>query len=222
MLSEIDKYCARNLQERDERNEAERRRQHEAQHAQQISMQEEDNLTAGENTVGNAEPEKEIDPSLVGSLDDVYPDEPGTEMDEEVDPFKKVPVMDEHEKPSSLMAMERSLDAMAALTEASEEAGLSGMVNDTGSPPSDEDITSLDSGTRQCNNTSSSSGNLLPDLVGVAPTHKPDVAELGVGGVCSVDLLEDTSHIGNATTDKPSQPLDLTDGLTGRTQQVNS
>lgn len=214
---EIDKYCARNLQERERRNEAERRRQHEAQHAQQVSMQEEkDSLTAGENIVGESEPEKEIDPSLVGSLDDVYPDEPGSEMDEDVDPFKQAPVMDEHEKPSSLMAMERSLDAMAALTEHDEDPGSPPPVNDTEELPlnnDSDDVSSLDRGTRQCN-------SLLPDLVGVASTQQPDVADLAMGGVCSVDLLEDASHLAN--TEKPSQPLDLTDGLTSRTQQINS
>ena len=204
---EIDKYCARNLKERDERNEAERRRQHEAQHAQLITLQEEkDSLTAGDNTVGGAEPEKEIDPSLVGSLDDVYPDEPGSEMDEAVDPFKQAPVMDEHEKPSSLMAMERSLDAMAALTEEDEDPN-SPVANDS------VEMSSLDRGTRQCN-------SLLPDLVDATSDQKPDVTELAVGAVCSVDLLEDASHLGNS--EKPSQPLDLTDGLASRTPQVNS
>ena len=47
----MDRYCARNLQEREERAEQERRRQHEAQHAQLVaakqSSEEAQQFTAG-------------------------------------------------------------------------------------------------------------------------------------------------------------------------------
>lgn len=58
------------------------------------------------------EEEKEVDPSLVGSLDNVYTEEPGTMPGE--DPFKRVPMIVDKEKPSNLMEMEKTLEAMEA------------------------------------------------------------------------------------------------------------
>lgn len=58
------------------------------------------------------EEEKEVDPSLVGSLDNVYTEAPGTMPGE--DPFKHVPMMLDNEKPSNLMEMEKTLEAMEA------------------------------------------------------------------------------------------------------------
>ena len=61
------------------------------------------------------EEEKEVDPSLVGTLDNVYTEAPGTMPGE--DPFKRVPMMQDNEKPSNLMEMEKNLDAMEASIE---------------------------------------------------------------------------------------------------------
>ena len=51
LLMEVDRYCTRNLKEREEKAELERRRQHEAQHAQlvaaQKSLEETQQFTAG-------------------------------------------------------------------------------------------------------------------------------------------------------------------------------
>ena len=58
------------------------------------------------------EEEKEVDPSLIGSLDNVYTEEPGTMPGE--DPFKRVPMILDNEKPSNLMEMEKTLEAMEA------------------------------------------------------------------------------------------------------------
>lgn len=58
------------------------------------------------------EEEKEVDPSLIGSLDNVYTEAPGTMPGE--DPFKRVPMMLDNEKPSNLMEMEKTLEAMEA------------------------------------------------------------------------------------------------------------
>ena len=58
------------------------------------------------------EEEKEVDPSLVGSLDNVYTEAPGTMPGE--DPFKRVPMILDNEKPSNLMEMEKTLEAMEA------------------------------------------------------------------------------------------------------------
>ena len=222
LLAEIDKYCARNLQEREERNEAERRRQHEAQHAKLLitSAEEEQGvLTAGGNPLNQAneeEEEKEVDPSLVGSLDDVYKDEPGAEMREE-DPFSKVPVKDDHQ---NLMEMERSVDAMAQLAEHEE---------DPGSPTSPEspglnasaDVSVLNSAVRNLT-VSPATTKQLPDLVGVAPPSRPQGAsnqiagganlplDLAVGAHQSVDLIEGAS---SSSVTANSQPVDLTEGL---------
>lgn len=206
LLIEIDKYSARNRQEREERNEAERRRQHEAQHAKLLPMtspeEEQGVLTAGSNPMDNEE-EKEVDPSLVGSLDDVYPDEPGADMREE-DPFAKVPVKDDHQ---NLMQMERSLDAMAQLAEHDQDPGSPMAVDSINA-----DVSSLDLGVRDLNLATQ-----LPDLVGVtSPPHLSQLPnrasqtglplDLAVGARCSVDLLENASPI-------TTQPVDLTQGL---------
>lgn len=99
----------------------ERRRLHEEQHAQAPGglaegANEQGGLTAGGVAIPNdQEEEKEVDPSIVGSLDNVYRDNPNSSISE--DPFKKVPMMDDHEKPSSMMEMEKTVDAMVALVE---------------------------------------------------------------------------------------------------------
>ena len=237
LLAEIDRYCARNLHEREERAEAERRRQHEAQHAQLVGSGEETSqFTAGESTTKEEEEEekKEVDPSLVGSLDDVYTDEPGSMMTD--DPFQRLPVMDDKEKPASLMAMEKSLDALVY----SDEEDL------------DLDASSLDRGVRtrslDVQPPESSEEDSLPDVVGalsgeqhghenpdlpralpdvqpttVSHTPRPDVAsgspnapslplDLAVGAQQAVDLVDQASQ---ALGGEPlsSQPMDLTDGL---------
>ena len=225
LLAEIDKYCARNLQEREERNEAERRRQHEAQHAKllETSAQEEQGvLTAGGNPLNQAnkeveEEEKEVDPSLVGSLDDVYKDEPGAEMREE-DPFSKVPVKDDHQ---NLMEMERSVDAMAQLAEHEEDPGSPTSLESPGINAS-ADISILNSAVRDLT-VSPAAAKQLPDLVGVAPPSRPQAAsnqiaggganlplDLAVGAHQSVDLIEGVS---SSSMTANSQPVDLTEGL---------
>ena len=97
------------------------------------SGEETSQFTAGESTKVEEEEEKEVDPSLVGSLDDVYTDEPGSMMTD--DPFQRMPVMDDKEKPASLMEMEKSLDALVY----SEEEDMDS---------SDLDVSSLDRGVR--------------------------------------------------------------------------
>lgn len=143
-------------------------------------------LTAGENA-DETEEEQEVDPLIVGSLDNVYKDEPGADMKE--DPFKKVPIMDDHEKPSSMMEMEKSVDAMVALAE------------HTPGSPVPEDATSLDRELRR-----PISDEDLLDLVGPmdaagegSPSNIP--LDLAVGAQRSVDLLEDATP--------PSQPVGL-------------
>ena len=180
-------------------------------------------LTAGGSPVDDEE-EKEVDPSLVGSLDDVYQDEPGAEMREE-DPFAKVPVKDDHQ---NLLEMERSVDAMAQRAEHDEEPGSPMSTDSPNSNPPAADVSSLDSGVRNINVSPAS--NQLPDLVGVVapsnPAHVPNEVpeanlplDLAVGAHCSVDLLEDTSSSSSC------QPVDLTEGLensAGLPQQGNS
>jgi hypothetical protein len=222
LLAEIDKYCARNLQEREERNEAERRRQHEAQHAKLLvtSPEEEQGaFTAGGNPLNQAnkeeeEEEKEVDPSLVGSLDDVYKDEPGAEMREE-DPFSKVPVKDDHQ---NLMEMERSVDAMAQLAEHEEDPGSPTSIESPGINAS-ADVSVLNSAVRNLTVSPSAATKQLPDLVGVAPPPGASnqnagganlPLDLAVGAHQSVDLIEGASPSSKTPN---SQPVDLTEGL---------
>ena len=184
LLQQIDHYCARNLKRRDERIEAERCRQHEAQHSKLGGSSDEvqGSLTAGEiaRQNGQEEDEKEIDPSIVGSLDNVYKDEPGAEMREE-DPFKKVPVLDDHDKPSSMMELEKSVDAMVALIEHS-----------PGSPTLDE-AASLD---RECH-----SKDLLTSELNTESDLPFDL------GLKSVDLLKEARE-DKTDIPPPSQPVD--------------
>ena len=220
---DIDRYSARNLQQRESKLEVERRHMHEAQHSQQEGRLDE----VAPFTAGGAkeEEEKEVDPALVGSLDDVYPDEPGAMMRE--DPFQGK-VMDDKEKPASLMELEKSIDALAVYSDEDPSAADS----------SNLDSSSLDRGVRnprqgdaligrqmipllelgQSPDLQSSNrtvGEELPDVVGVAShagTGGPDVASLpldvAAGTQGSVDLLGEARQ-----SDQDAWPVDLTDGL---------
>lgn len=123
-----------------------------------------------------------MDPSIVGSLDNVYKDEPGTLKEE--DPFKKVPMLDDHEKPSSMMEMEKSVDAMVALVEHTPE-----------SPLPDE-------------NTDHFSN--LVDARDVA-TNSSLPLDLAAGAHHPVDLLDEASN--GVEIAPASQPADLAKGL---------
>ena len=244
LLMEIDRYCARNLQERENRAEAERRHHHEAQHVQLVGSGEETSqFTAG----GREEEEeevKEVDPSLVGSLDDVYPDAPGEMMSE--DPFQSVPVAVDNKIPGSLMEMEKKMDAMVVYNSDGESAGME---------CSSLDSSSLDYGIRGTNPNRMTSppreemdqqpdlqpsnrGNeeLLPDVVSphtVTSRDTPDVAsstgspqqnlplDLALDAQRPVDLLDQAGNQPLLLSD-PSQPVDLTDGLLGgnRTEET--
>ena len=177
----------------------ERRRLHEAQHAQVENpvSEEQSTLTAGDKADEEEEEEKEIDPSIVGSLDDVYKDDPNGEMKEE-DPFKKVPVMGDHDKPTK--EMEKSFDAMAAL-----------VVESPGSPLP-EDATSLDRALRHPpSDPTSVDAQALPDLIGAAgqqdptPTLSPSQPSPSSSSSLSVSGLA-------TTTSSSGLPLDLATG----------
>ena len=180
-------------------------------------------FTAG----GTKEEEKEVDPALVGSLDDVYLDEPGAMMRE--DPFQGK-VMDDKEKPASLMELEKSIDALAVYSDeessAADSSNLDSSSLDRGvrSPRQSDTLTGcqvmpqegLELG--QPPDLQSSNrpvGEELPDVVGVAShagTDGPDVASLpldvAAGTQRSVDLLGEARQ-----SDQDSWPVDLTDGL---------
>ena len=208
------------MSKKEEKLEAERRRQHEAQHAAALvdTSEEQGSFTAGGNQRNIVKPqlsleeeEKEVDPSIVGSLDNVYPDEPGTEMESEEDPFKKVPAMDDHEKPSSLLDMERSMDAVVVYSE-QEQDSPPDEVSDT--PADDNDCSSLDIGSRGAAGLPDIIGNQgntpPPDVTEQSSSHQPHPPpDLAVGAQRSVDLLDDTS----AVEPVPTQPVDLTEGL---------
>lgn len=211
LLTEIDRYCARNLQERENRAEAERMREHEAQHTQLVGSHNE-LFTAGDSpgkegrgdggTTGRAEEEeeeKEVDPSLIGSLDDVYTDEPGSISE---DPFKRVPVMDPEHETASLKQMEKKMDALAVYSEEDSLTLAEGECDDQcssldigvrrPSPSVDPSPVRVPSGSRQGNEVNNSETGqfsragterhggageeLLPDIVdsAAALTHDPE------------------------------------------------
>lgn len=139
------------------------------------------------------EEEKEVDPSIVGSLDDVYKDEPGTLKEE--DPFKKVPMMDDHEKPSSMMAMEKSVDAMVALVEHTPGSPLPEETNSLEKQLSGCDIDSPDHLVRS-----------KDGMTAVATTNSSVPLDLTMGAPRPMDLL---SEAGNGMESAPaSQPVD--------------
>lgn len=191
LLTEIEKYSSRNQLKKEEKAEAERRRLHEEQHAAipKGNPEEQGTFTAGGNQrtaipsqASVDEEEKDIDPSIVGSLDNVYSDEP--DMTNEDDPFKKVPVMDERDKPSTLQEMEKSMDAVVEYS----EQGVDTSMERCGS---DDELSSLDQGSRG-----------LPDIVSSPP---PDVtSQEPRTDVAAVDLLE-------AGGEPSTQLVDLTD-----------
>ena len=190
------------------------------------------------------EEEKEVDPLLVGSLDNVYTDEEEAEMMKE-DPFKKAPVMDKDH--SSTFEMEETVNALLVYSSESSE--------DNPSPiPEEEegDQCNTSSSTDQSNITAPSppttndpmdllsspmnagesplvpdpSQELLPDLIGLAPgiqqagnnhTLPPDVTP-SQGAVppdlAAVDLLN-SDDIGGA-----GNPLDLTADTSGVSPDV--
>ena len=135
-----------------------------------------------------------MDPSIVGSLDDVYKDEPGTLKEE--DPFKKVPMMDDHEKPSSMMEMEKSVDAMVALVE------------HTPGSPLPEEATSLEKELSDCE--IASPDHLVRSKGGVAGavTMNSSVPQdLTTGAPRPVDLLGEAGN-GMEIAPAASQPAD--------------
>lgn len=175
LLAEIEKYSSRNQLKKEEKAEAERRRQHEAQHAalQKSIPEEKSGFTAGGNqqqnnippqpSVDEEEEEKEVDPSIVGTLDNVYTEE--SEMKSEDDPFKKVPAMDEHDKPSTLLEMEKSMDAVVEYT--SEQRAATSL-------EADNELSSLDHGSRGLSNSTGGKDLLKADN----PTNRPvDIAD---------------------------------------------
>ncbi len=202
LLEQIDQYSARNQRKKEEKAEAERRRLHEAQHAgiSKGNPEEAGSFTAGGNqrntvspqpSVEDEEEEKEIDPSIVGTLDDVYTEE--SEMKSEDDPFKKVPVMDEHNKPASLHQLEKSMDAVVEYSEQGTNDSIQGLGSE------DELSSLLDQG-----------GQGLPDILGTRDNTSPPDVTSGDGRpdlaeTAPVDLLE--------AGDMSTQPVDLTDGL---------
>jgi homoaconitase/3-isopropylmalate dehydratase large subunit len=111
----------------------------------------------------------------------VYKDEPGTLKEE--DPFKKVPMMDDHEKPSSMMEMEKSVDAMVALVE------------HTPGSPVPEEATSLE---KQLSNENLDS-----------PVHLVSGGSSNSSAQGAVDVLGGAGHgIESAPPVAPSQPSD--------------
>ena len=153
------------------------------------------------------EEEKEVDPSLVGSLDNVYTEAPGTMPGE--DPFKRVAMMLDNEKPSNLMEMEKTLEAMEASIDQESSQELD----------SSDDMTSLDcAGMRRpargvvpCDSLDIVS---LSERVGLQTEHRPlnqqqwlssGVEEEEAGAVGGASMMPDLLSSGPP----PSTPPDI-------------
>lgn len=192
MIAEIENYCARNRAQRDKKMMEERKKQHESEHAKQKGTGDEvPELTVG----GDTTPTNEIDPSLIGSLEHVYEKPPGVV---EQDPFQNT-IIDDKEKPTSLLEMEKTLDAMVTtLGEPADGEGeqveLKGAQD---SSTADPDL--IDPETTP---PASEQDDSLPDLVGTNPT--PDKGEGPPPDIqVSVTMTPDVASISS------SQPPDL-------------
>ena len=196
MLNEIENYCIRNRAQREKKLMEERKRQHESEHTKlKEAAGEGPELTVG----GEAEPPvKDVDPSLVGSLENVYQKEPRGIVQE--DPFQNT-IIDDKEKPTSLLEMEKTLDAMVPYNEGAdvegEQVDQRGAQDSTAEPDQPNPETAF-SGGRQ--------DDSLPDLVEMGPppyevvgvppdvqasaTVTPDVAS--ISGSQPPDLAVDT------------------------------
>ncbi len=191
------------------------------------------------------EEEKEVDPSLVGSLDNVYTDEEEAEMMKDEDPFKKAPVMVKDH--TSKFEMEETVNALLVYSSESSEDNPSPLPEDD-----EEDQCNASSSADQSNITAPSlpttndpvdllsspinasesplvpdpSQELLPDLIGLAPgiqqagnihTLPPDVTPSQ--GAVPPDLaavdLLNSDDLGGA-----GNPLDLTADTSGVSPDV--
>lgn len=140
------------------------------------------------------EEEKEVDPLLVGSLDNVYTDESTKALMMSEDPFKKAPVMD-NPSVATAVEMEKTVDALMMYESESQGQCLSpleapnspdfidrtNMSPDVQSPklqPDGVDLLSAGSEAGAGSHTQRPPPELLPDLVDVsskssAPTLQP-------------------------------------------------
>ena len=80
------------------------------------------------------EEEKEVDPLLVGSLDNVYTEETAAAMMKEEDPFKKAPVM--NKESATPAEMEKTVDALIVYESGARVGSRDGCLSPNGmSPP---------------------------------------------------------------------------------------
>ena len=125
-----------------------------------------------------------MDPSLVGSLDNVYTEAPGTMPGE--DPFKRVPMMVASKKPANLMEMEKSLAAMEASIDRDslQESDSSDDTSTLDQQPQTKQLTSENPFTR-IPSPPSRDGIELGDLTSPSSEHRlltQQERELGGGG----------------------------------------
>ncbi|XP_003385088.1 PREDICTED: protein phosphatase 1 regulatory subunit 37-like isoform X2 [Amphimedon queenslandica] len=254
LLGEMEKYRARNHKEKEEREREEAKRIHEASHNNRSAEGGPDAVLPSSGSSGEdhlsrkqaaeeEEEEKEVDPSLVGSLDNVYTDETEAELNKEDDPFKKVAVSGM----TTPAEMEKTVNALVIYSSETDDRG------ECLSPLPDDQDTSLegrrgsDGGETQEGvdllgpsspaareeeeSTSSGSGGhpaeLLPDLIsspvaGALPdvqvNHSPSLPpDITPSGTLPPDLAAESRPLDllNPEGGMPSSdsPLDLTDGL---------
>lgn len=188
------------------------------------------------------EEEKEVDPSLVGSLDNVYTDETEAAMNQEDDPFKKVAMS----TVSSPAEMEKTANALVLYSSEHDDSNecLSPLPGEESysiaySDQEREDSSLQQEGLDLLNASSSGtvtqpggSQELLPDIIGTSSVHgtlpdvqvnhsslPPDIAPSGtlppdLAAAISQQPLDLLNPEGsNSNASQNRSPLDLTEGI---------
>ena len=145
------------------------------------------------------EEEKEVDPSLVGSLDNVYTEETEAEMMKEDDPFKKAPVLDK-DSMGSAYEIEETANALVAYTSES-------IQEDCTSPLPEDEENELSGLSNQGPSPSGGQENLV-DLL-TSPNDNPvgdNTPVLSPGHTESLELLPDVigGFSGQSDTEAPN------------------
>lgn len=161
------------------------------------------------------EEEKDVDPSLVGSLDNVYTDETEAAMNKEDDPFKTVVMNTDEATPAE---MEKTVNALVLYSSEHDDS------NECLSPiPSDADTCPLPEETNESGgegldllggpppSTVSGSQELLPDIIGTTSVQGPlpDVQQANHTNPPDITPPSGTLPPDLAATVVPHQPLDL-------------
>ncbi len=148
-----------------------------------------------EERVDDEEEEKEVDPSLVGSLDNVYTEETEAQMMKEDDPFKKVQPVVDKDHASSTYEIEETVNAL--LVYSSDSNSHSPLQEDE-----DNDLSSLSS-----QNLPTGDSSVPVDLLSSPTDNSNTVTDVPLIPTTSQELLPDvigTSSSGSQSTEVTS------------------